>query len=72
MPTPNRVARNRPAGRYPKPSRIVKRLKRPISILDAIVKQPVSANRVDIVLIPASQVVAVAGDEAVVKRAPDR
>src|SRR5436190_14047310 len=53
---------------------VIERLEGSISILDAIVDQPVPPNWVNIVLIPAAQVVAVPADETVRQRrlAPDR
>src|SRR5206468_2852801 len=54
------VARDCRLAAIPNRAGIVEGLKGPISILDAVMKQPVSANGIYVVFIPASQVIAVA------------
>src|SRR5450755_2036310 len=49
---------------------IVKSLKWAVTILDGIVQQPVSTNRVQVVLVPAAQVIAIPRHEAVEQRSP--
>src|SRR5436305_9706383 len=59
------MARGGRLAAIPNGAGVVKRLKMSISILDGVVQEPVSANWVDIVLIPAAEVVAIPCHEAV-------
>ena len=68
----HRVPRGGRLAAIPYGAGIIERLERSIPILDGVVDHPVSADGVKIVLVPAAQVIAVAGYETLRKRAPGR
>src|ERR1035437_5897087 len=65
-----RVPRRGRLAAIPDRTSIVKRLQRSIPILDGVVDQAVSPNRVDFVLVPTAKVVAIARHEAIRQRRP--
>src|SRR5450759_1911210 len=69
-PNAKRMPRRGRLAAIPDCTRVVKRLEGSIPILDGVVYQAVSPNWVDIVLVPAAQVVAVACHEAIRQRRP--